>query len=134
MIALRSARDGGAMRAMRYQRGELPVGCLVGFVVIVLVVIFAMNMIPAQLKIGEFEKRINELADRANRRDYTVDVIRSRIMDKARDLDLMIEEKDLIIDRNDRRIIIKIKFDQEIRFPGRVWVRHHDYRLERPII
>jgi hypothetical protein len=59
---------GGAMQGWTNQRGDVPVGCLIGFAVMVVVAIIAMNAIPAQLELGEFEKRIEELADRANRR------------------------------------------------------------------
>jgi len=121
------------MKAWTYQRGDVPVGCLIGFVFLVLVAVFAMNMIPAQLDLGELQKRVEELADRANRREYTNVRIEREILDKARDLDLDINEKQIEIDRNDKRIKIFISFDQKIRFPGYVWVRHHDLRFERPL-
>jgi hypothetical protein len=121
------------MTAWKNQRGDVPVGCLLGFVVLVLVAVIAMNAIPAQLKLGEFEKRVEELADRANRREYTNQRIKRDILDKARDLDFEVPEKNVEIDRNDRRIKIRVHFVQEVRFPGYVWVRNHDIRLERPI-
>ena len=121
------------MTGWRNQRGDVPVGCLIGFVVLVLIAIFAMNAIPAQLKYGEFEKRIEELADRANRREYNDERIKRDILEKARDLDFDVPEENVLVERNDRRIKIRVHFVQEIRFPGYVWVRPHDFRLERPI-
>jgi hypothetical protein len=121
------------MTVWKYQRGDVPVGCLLGFVVLVLIAIFAMSMIPAQIKLGELEKRIDDLADRANRREYTNQRIKRDILDKAEELDLNIPEKNIEIERNNKRIKIFVEFDQEIRFPGYVWVRHHEYRLDRPI-
>jgi hypothetical protein len=121
------------MKVWNNQRGDVPVGCLIGFVLLVLIAIFAMNTIPAQLDLGEFEKRVEELADRANRREYTNARIQAEILEKAKDLDLAVTDKNIEIDRNDKRIKIFIEFDQEIRYPGYVWVRHHEIRLERPI-
>jgi hypothetical protein len=121
------------MKVWNNQRGDVPVGCLIGFVLLVLIAIFAMNTIPAQLDLGEFEKRVEELADRANRREYTNTRIQAEILEKAKDLDLAVTDKNIEIDRNDKRIKIFIEFDQEIRYPGYVWVRHHEIRLERPI-
>ncbi|MCU0303246.1 MAG: hypothetical protein MUC56_04200 [Thermoanaerobaculales bacterium] len=122
------------MTGWKSQRGDVPVGCLIGFVVLVIVAIFAMNAGPAQLKYGEFEKRVEELADRANRREYTNDRIKLEILEKARDLDFDLPEENVEIDRNDQRIKIFVHFDQTIRFPGKVWVQHRELRLERPIL
>ena len=51
------------MTVWKNQRGDVPVGCLLGFVALVLIAIFAMNAVPAQLKLGDFERRISELAE-----------------------------------------------------------------------
>ena len=122
------------MTGWKNQRGDVPVGCLLGFVVLVLIAIFAMSAIPAQLELGEFEKRIEELGDRANRREYTASRIKREILEKAKDLDFDVPEKNVEIDKNDRRIKIRVHFEQEIRLPGYVWVRPHDIRVERPIL
>lgn len=121
------------MTVWKNQRGDVPVGCLLGFVVLVLIAIFAMNAIPAQLKLGDFEKRVTELADRANRRDYNNERIKRDILVKARDLDFDLPEKNVEIMRNDKRIKIYVHFDQVIRLPGYVWVRPQEIRMERPI-
>ena len=121
------------MKAWKNQRGDVPVGCLLGFVVLVLIAIFAMSAIPAQLRLGEFENRIEELADRANRRDYKNDRIKRDILAKARELDFDLPEENVKIDRTERRIKIYVHFDQVVRLPGYVWVRHQNIRLERPI-
>jgi hypothetical protein len=121
------------MKAWTYERGDVPVGCLIGFVLLVLIAVFAMNTIPAQLNFGELEKRVEELADRANRREYTNTRIQAEILDKAKDLDFAINEKNIEIDRTEKRIKIVIEFDQEIRYPGYVWVRHREIREDRPL-
>ncbi len=121
------------MTAWKNQRGDVPVGCLLGFVVLVLVAVIAMNAVPAQLHFGEFEKRIEELADRANRREYKNERIKRDILSKASDLGFDVPEENVLIERTDRWIRIRVHFVQEVRFPGYVWVRNHDLRLERPI-
>lgn len=121
------------MTAWKNQRGDVPVGCLLGFVVLVLIAIFSMSAIPAQLDLGEFEKRIEELADRANRREYNNERIKRDILQKARDLDFDVAEKDLKIDRTDKRIKIRVQFVQIVELPGYEWVRPQDIRVERPI-
>lgn len=122
------------MTEWKNQRGDVPVGCLLGFVVLVIIAIFAMNAIPEQLKYGDFEKRVDELADRANRREYTPTKIKREILEKARDLDFDLPEENVEIEKNDRRIKIYVHFDQEYRFPGKVWIQEREIRLERPIL
>lgn len=121
------------MTAWKNQRGDVPVGCLLGFAVLVLVAIFAMSAIPAQIKLGDFEKRIEELADRSSRREYNNERIKREILEKAKDLDFDVPEKNVEIERNDKRIKIRVHFVQVVRLPGYEWVRPQDIRLERPI-
>lgn len=121
------------MTVWKNQRGDVPVGCLLGFVALILIAVFAMTAIPEQLNYGEFEKRVEELADRANRREYTPDRIKRDILEKARDLDFDLPEKNVEVEKNDRRIKIYVHFDQEYRFPGKVWIQPREIRLERPI-
>ena len=121
------------MTAWKNQRGDVPVGCLLGFVALVLIAIFTMNALPAQLDFGEFEKRIEELADRANRREYTNERIKRDILAKARELNFDVPEENVLVERTERWIRIRVRFVQEIKFPGYVWVRPHDLQLERPI-
>ena len=122
------------MTAWKNQRGDVPVGCLLGFVVLVLIAIFSMSAIPAQIKLGDFEKRIEELADRSSRREYTNERIKREILEKARDLDFDVPEKNVEINRNEKRIKIRVHFVQIIRLPGYEWVRPQDIRLERPVL
>lgn len=121
------------MTAWKNQRGDVPVGCLLGFAVLVLIAIFAMSAIPAQIKLGDFEKRIEELADRSSRREYNNERIKREILEKAKDLDFDVPEKNVEIERNDKRIKIRVHFVQVVRLPGYEWVRPQDIRLERPI-
>ncbi len=121
------------MTVWKNQRGDVPVGCLLGFVVLVIIAVFAMNAIPEQLKYGDFEKRVDELADRANRREYTPTKIKREILEKARDLGFDLPEENVEIEKNDRRIKIYVHFNQEYRFPGKVWIQEREIRLERPI-
>ena len=121
------------MTVWKNQRGDVPVGCLLGFVVLVLIAIFAMSAVPAQLKLGDFEKRVAELADRSNRRDYNIERIKQEILIKAKELDFDVPEKNIEVTRNDKWVKIYVHFDQVVRLPGYVWVRPQEIRQERPV-
>ena len=83
------------MRRWRYQRGDVPVGCLVGGVVAVIVVLVAIKVAPIMIHVVELDKEISNLADRANRREYTDQRIRHDILEKAELLDLPVTKKPL---------------------------------------
>jgi len=122
------------MTMWKNQRGDVPVGCLLGFLVLIIIAVIAMTAVPEQLKYGDFKKRVDELADRANRREYTPKKIKLEILEKAVDLDFDIPEKQVEIEKNSRRIKIYVHFDQEFRFPGKTHIQAREIRIERPIL
>ena len=85
------------MRTWRYQRGDVPVGCLIGGVVMVIVVLISIKVTPLVISTGELEKEIAVLADRANRREYTDKRIMKDILYKAESLDLPVTKKEVTV-------------------------------------
>ena len=55
---------------LRRERGDVPVGCLVGLVVLAVATLIGIKATPVMIHVGELEKEIGNLADRAGRRDY----------------------------------------------------------------
>jgi len=121
------------MRRWRFQRGDVPVGCLVGFVVAVIVAIIAIKALPVMIKVGEFDKEVKSQADRANRLDYDDKRIRKNLMLKARELGLPINGKQVQIQRSGGRITVRIVHDYEIRFPFYTYVWHKEHYEDRPL-
>jgi len=121
------------MKTWRSQRGDVPVGCLVGGVVVVVVILIAIKVVPIQLNVGEFDKEIGVLADRANRREYTDKRILQSILLKAQALDLPVTKKEVNIKRTSTRIKITVIYDVAIDFPGYTYVWHKKHFHERPI-
>jgi len=121
------------MKTWRSQRGDVPVGCLVGGVVVVVVILIAIKVVPIQLNVGEFDKEIGVLADRANRREYTDKRILQSILLKAQALDLPVTKKEVVIKRTSTRIKITVIYDVAIDFPGYTYVWHKKHFHERPI-
>jgi len=121
------------MKSWRSQRGDVPVGCLVGGVVVVVVILIAIKVAPITINIGEFDKEIGVLADRANRREYHDQRILKSILAKAESLDLPVTKKDVTIKRTSTRIRITVIYDVPIEFPGYTYVMHKEHFHERPI-
>ena len=121
------------MKTRRYQRGDVPVGCLVGGVVVLIVVLVAIKVAPIMIHVGELDKEISTLADRANRREYNDQRIRKSILIKAEALDVPVTKKDIDIKRTSNRIKVTVTYEIEIEFPGYTHVWHKEHFHDRPL-
>jgi len=121
------------MKTWRYQRGDVPVGCLVGGAVALIVVLIAIKVAPIMIHVGELDKQIGVYADRANRREYNDKRIERAILAKAESLDLPVTKKDIKIKRTSNRIKITVVYEVPIEFPGYTYVWHKEHFHERPL-
>jgi len=121
------------MRSWRSQRGDVPVGCLVGGAVLLVVVLIAIKVAPVILNVGELDNAISVLADRANRREYNDKRILSEILKKAESLDLPVTKKKVKIKRTSNRIKITVIYDIPLEFPGYTFIWHKEHFEDRPL-
>jgi hypothetical protein len=121
------------MKGRRGQRGDVPVGCLVGFLVAVIVALIAIKVTPVMVSVGEFDKYIKAQADRANNIHHTDKVIRKNILGKASDLDIPINAKSIWIKRSSSRFKVRVTYDITIDFPGYTYVWHKEHYEDRPL-
>ncbi len=124
---------GRKMNWRRNQRGDVPIGCLVGFLVAVIVAVIAIRVVPVMVQVGEFDKEVKAMADRANRTEYTDKRIHKILLDKAEDLDLPVNSKSIWIRRSSTRIKIRVTYDYPIEFPGYTYVWHKEHYEDRPL-
>ena len=122
------------MKTWRFQRGDVPIGCLVGMVVTLVVVLIAIKVTPWVINVGELDKEISVLADRANRREYKDPRILADILQKSEALDLPVTKKDVTIKRTSKRIKITVEYDLPIQFPGHTYVWHKKHYHDRQLI
>ena len=122
------------MKTWRFQRGDVPVGCLVGMVLALIVVLIAIKVTPLVVNVGQLDKEISVLADRANRREYNDQRILATILEKAEALDLPVTKKNVTIKRTSKRIKITVTYDIPIEFPGYTYVWHKEHFHDRPLI
>ncbi len=122
------------MKTWRFQRGDVPIGCLVGMVVTLVVVLIAIKVTPWVFNVGELDKEISVLADRANRREYKDPRILADILRKSEALDLPVTKKDVTIKRTSKRIKITVEYDLPIQFPGYTYVWHKRHYHDRQLI
>jgi hypothetical protein len=124
---------GREMSWRRNQRGDVPIGCLIGFLVAVIVAIIAIKVVPVMVQVGEFDKEVKAMADRANRLEYNDKRIQKSLIEKAEDLDLPVNAKSIWIKRSSTRIKIRVTYDYPIEFPGYTYVWHKEHFEDRPL-
>jgi hypothetical protein len=129
----RRRKERATMNRWRGQRGDVPVGCLVGLVVLAIVALIGIKAVPIMLNVQEFEKEVRAVADRGNRIDYTDKRMIARLTAAAEELDIPITAEDIRIDRTKSRIRIRVDFVKEIDFPGYTYVWHKEIDEDRPI-
>ena len=122
------------MTRWRFERGDVPIGCLVGMVVLLVVALVAIKAAPLIVNVGELDKEIETLADRTNRREYNDERIIKSILEKAENLDLPVTAKNITIKRTSSRIKITVTYDVPINFPGYTYVWHKRHYHDRPLI
>jgi hypothetical protein len=104
-------------------------------VVALVVVLVGIKVTPVVISVGELDKEISVLADRANRREYKDPRILADILQKAEALDLPVTKKNVTIKRSSKRIKITVSYDIPIKFPGGyTYVWHKEHYHDRPLI
>ncbi len=121
------------MRTWRYQRGDVPVGCLVGGVVAIIVVLVTIKVTPLMIHVGELDKEIGVLADRANRREYHDKRNQRSLITKAEQRDLPVTKKNIDIKRTSNRIKVTVRYTIRIEFPGYTYVWDKEHFHDRPL-
>lgn len=115
------------------QRGDVPIGCIVGLVFLLIVAVIGIKVTPVMIKFGELDREIESLADRANRWDYTDKRIRDRIIRKAEELDLPVTEKNVRIERTDSWLKVWVDYEYAVEFPGYTYVWEKKHYENRPL-
>lgn len=121
------------MDRLRNQRGDVPVGCLVGMVVAVVVAVVGIKAAPVMISVGEFDKEVKAQSERAGLPGHTDKYIQKELVAIAGQLDIPINAKSIWIKRTSNRIKIRVTYDYPIDFPGYTYVWHKEHYEDRPL-
>jgi len=117
----------------RFERGDVPFGCLVGLVVCGLTALIAIKMVPVMIDVGELDREIKTLADRGNRREYTDARMYKDILNRASELDLPVKRENIRIERTRSRIKIWVEYHLTIDFGVYTYDWHKKHYEDRPL-
>ncbi len=100
----------------RSERGDVPVGCLVGLIVMGIALLIGLKVVPLMVRVGDLENKVEALADRAGRIEYDNKRIIRDILVQAEKSDLPVTKKDIKIERTKAYNKIWVKFTVQIDF------------------
>lgn len=121
------------MDTRRFQRGELPLGCIMGVIFFGIVVLIALKVTPIMLAMGDLEREVRILADRGNRTEYNDKRIVKEIVEVARGLELPVTEENVTVQRGDSRIVVEVEYEKAIEFPGYTYIWKKRLHEDRPL-
>jgi hypothetical protein len=121
------------MSSWRGQRGELSIGCIVGVVFLLLVTVIAINIVPTLLRVYEMQTTVENLADRANRRDYKDARIERLLLEKAEELHLPVGPQDIKVKRTRSFIDISVTYDIQLKVLFWTYDLHKVHAETRPL-
>ena len=121
------------MNRWRTQRGDVPIGCLIGFVIAVVVGLIAIKAIPVVTSVGEFDKEVKAQTERASLPAHDDKYIRKHLLIAADQYDIPINAKSIWIKRTAARIKVRVTYDLPIEFPGYTYIWHKEHSEDRPL-
>lgn len=121
------------MMKRRSERGDVPLGCLVGLVVLAVALLIGLKVVPIMVRVGDLQNKVEALADRSGRIDYRDERIIKDILITADMTDLPVTRKDIKIQRNKAFTKIWVTFTIPIDFGVYTYVWHKEIYENRPV-
>jgi len=118
-------------RFRRGEAGEGQLGCIIGLLLLIAAFFVAYKVIPVKVKAADLRQTVIDESKAAG--IHNDKQIRGFILEKAKDLDLPVTEKDVQINRTHSTIRVEVKYTVYIDFPGYRYRWDFDHKAENPI-
>ncbi len=115
----------------RRERGEGQFGCLVGLVLLLIAGLIAYKLIPVKVKTADLRDTVIDESKSAGR--HSDRQIKGNIMNKAKQLELPLEEDDILLKRSNNYMRIEVKYTVPVEFPGYTYNWNFEHSYENPI-
>ena len=116
----------------RSERGEGNLGCILWLLALGLVTLIAWKAVPVKVQSTQLYDYMDELAKFSAARTPP-DQLEKMIIDRAKQLDIALEKKDVKVERNGDNIFMEIEYTVPLEFPGYTYQWHFHQKLDRPI-
>jgi uncharacterized membrane protein YhiD involved in acid resistance len=95
---------------VRRARGTAPVGCLIGFAILVLAILIGVKVLPVRLAVAELQDYCERQADQATLPGNSDEKIAAMILKRAEEKHLAVTEDDIHVWRDATEIHIVVKY------------------------
>lgn len=123
--------DDDRRRGNPWQRGEGNLGCVLWLLLLAVAVLIAWKAVPVKIKSAELYDFMVEQAKWAA--SSNPEVIKKRILHRAKELDLPVDEKNVQVERIGDRIRMKCSYTVPLDFPGYTYHWNFAHEVDRPI-
>lgn len=113
------------------QAGESRVGCFLWLLLLLLFVMIAWKVVPIRIKSSELSSYMEEQAKFAYR--APPETLKKRIIAKARELELPVDPKKVVVERRGPRIVLKCSYTVPLEFPFYTYHWKFDHVVDRPV-
>lgn len=120
------------MKARRHERGEGRIGLLIALALLGAGTFLGVKIIPVRVNAYEFRDFIQEECRFAATRNHDEEIYK-RIFDKAKELKLPLEKKNLTMNRTTREMVITAKYQQTIDLKVTKYVYRFDHEEHAPL-
>ena len=114
------------------ERGEGRIGLLVALALLGTGVFLGVKIIPVRINAYEFRDFVQEECRFAATRNNDLEIYK-RIIDKAKELDIPLDKRNLTLERTTREMIITAKFEQPIDLKFTKYVFKFDQKERAPL-
>ena len=121
------------MSWVRRQRGQINAGCFVALIILAIVVVISVKTVPVMVNVGDLQKEIENLAERASISTYTNKRIQGKIWQKAQELDLPVALENIKVQRSSKYIHITVSYDIDIKYPFYTYHWHKVHQVDREV-
>jgi len=119
------------MTRQRASAGQGKLGCILWLAVLAVAVIIAWEAIPAKIAAAELHDFMVEQAKFGA--GSSQETIQTRIFNKAQELDLPIDKREISVVKAGGRIRMRASFTVPLDYPGYVYYWDFDIEVDRPI-
>ena len=115
----------------KFARGEGRVGCIIWLLVLVAVAVVLWEAVPIKIRTVDFYDHLGDQAKFAQR--STAEAMRKSIMNRAKELEIPLDPKDLTIAKSDQRVRIECSYTVPVELPGYTYDWHFHHLIDEPI-
>ena len=121
------------MRRGAGDRGAGRLGCLISLAILAMAVIVLVKTIPVMVNVGEFQKEIETVAERASLPAFSNKKIEARLLATAQKLKLPVLPENIDISRSREEITIHVEYDLRLDYPFYTYTWHKVHHVVRPL-